>query len=133
MISAKRPASSSKTTRTSLSPSVPSLATDLTEIYPITPQIRDNIALGDPAHFQDDDRVRRAAQLGGAETFIDRLSEGFDTYLERPVRDYFSGIPEGTTTLFGRNIDYSGVRGAGGMSAHSGPMLSGGQMQRLAV
>ncbi|KAH9855745.1 P-loop containing nucleoside triphosphate hydrolase protein [Lenzites betulinus] len=95
--------------------------------------IRDNIALGDPAHFQDDDRVRRAAQLGGAETFIDRLSEGFDTYLERPVRDYFSGIPEGTTTLFGRNIDYSGVRGAGGMSAHSGPMLSGGQMQRLAV
>ncbi|KAI0820613.1 P-loop containing nucleoside triphosphate hydrolase protein [Trametes gibbosa] len=95
--------------------------------------IRDNIALGDPAHFQDDDRVRRAAQLGGAEAFIERLPEGFDTYLERPVRDYFSGIPEGTTTLFGRSIDYSGVRGAGGMAARSGPTLSGGQMQRLAV
>ncbi|KAI0668740.1 P-loop containing nucleoside triphosphate hydrolase protein [Trametes maxima] len=95
--------------------------------------IRDNIALGDPTHFRDDARVRQAAQLGGAETFVDRLPEGFDTYLERPVRDYFSGIPEGTTTLFGRSIDYSGVRGAGGMSARSGPSLSGGQMQRLAV
>ncbi|KAL7285975.1 hypothetical protein ACG7TL_001090 [Trametes sanguinea] len=95
--------------------------------------IRDNIALGDPTHFGDDDRVRRAAQLGGAEEFIDRLPDGFDTYLERPVRDYFSGIPEGTTTLFGRNIDYSNVRGAGGMAARSGPSLSGGQMQRLAV
>ncbi|KAI8983177.1 P-loop containing nucleoside triphosphate hydrolase protein [Trametes punicea] len=95
--------------------------------------IRDNIALGDPAHFGDDDRVRRAAQLGGAEEFIERLPEGFDTYLERPVSDYFSGIPEGTTTLFGRSIDYAGVRGAGGMGAGSGPSLSGGQMQRLAV
>ncbi|KAI0656859.1 P-loop containing nucleoside triphosphate hydrolase protein [Cubamyces menziesii] len=95
--------------------------------------IRDNIALGDPAHFADDDRVRRAAELGGAAEFIERLPDGFDAYLERPVRDYFSGIPEGTTTLFGRAIDYSGVRGAGGMSARSGPSLSGGQMQRLAV
>ncbi|CDO69837.1 hypothetical protein BN946_scf184803.g35 [Trametes cinnabarina] len=95
--------------------------------------IRDNIALGDPAHFWDDEHVRRAARLGGAEEFIDRLPEGFDTYLERPVSDYFSGMPEGTKTLFGRPIDYSGVRGAGRMSAHSGPSLSGGQMQRLAV
>ncbi len=43
-------------------------------------------------------------------------------------------MPEGTKTLFGRNIDYSYVRGAGGMASRSaGPTLSGGQMQRLAV
>ncbi|KAI0770932.1 P-loop containing nucleoside triphosphate hydrolase protein [Trametes elegans] len=95
--------------------------------------IRDNIALGDPAHFRDDARVQQAAALGGAADFIARLPDGLETYLERPVRDYFSGIPEGTTTLFGRSIDYSGVRGAGGMAARSGPPLSGGQMQRLAV
>ena len=50
------------------------------------------------------------------------------------MRDYFSGMPEGTKTLFGRNIDYATVRGAGGMASRSGgPTLSGGQMQRLAV
>ncbi|OBZ79057.1 hypothetical protein A0H81_00110 [Grifola frondosa] len=56
--------------------------------------IRDNIALGDPSNFRDDERVHKAAKLGGAEEFIERLSEGFDTYLERPVRDYYAGLPE---------------------------------------
>ena len=44
-------------------------------------------------------------------------------------------MPEGTTTLFGRPIDYAGVRGAAGMGGmgSGGPALSGGQMQRLAV
>ncbi|KAI0757800.1 P-loop containing nucleoside triphosphate hydrolase protein [Daedaleopsis nitida] len=96
--------------------------------------IRDNIALGDPANFRNDEHVRAAAQLGGATEFVEKLPEQFETYLDRPVRDYFSGMPEGTTTLFGRTIDYSHVRGAGGMASRSGgPTLSGGQMQRLAV
>ena len=79
--------------------------------------------------------MEAAARLGGASSFIAKLPEGYDTYLDRPVHDYFSGIPEGTKTLFGRTVDYAAVRSAGGMPARSagGPTLSGGQMQRLAV
>ncbi|KAH9930399.1 P-loop containing nucleoside triphosphate hydrolase protein [Epithele typhae] len=96
--------------------------------------IRDNVALGDPTNFRNDERVTAALELGGASTFVARLPDGADTYLDRPVRDYFAGMPQGTTSLFGRPIDYSGVRSAGGMAARQGgPALSGGQMQRLAV
>ncbi|KAI6133883.1 P-loop containing nucleoside triphosphate hydrolase protein [Pisolithus croceorrhizus] len=94
--------------------------------------IKDNIALGNPDISYDDDKVREAARLGGAEGFIDKLPDGFHTYLNRPVRDYYSALPEGTTTLFGRQVDYSKVRGAGRMHT-SETSLSGGQMQRLAV
>ncbi|KAH9164213.1 HlyB/MsbA family ABC transporter [Lactarius sanguifluus] len=41
--------------------------------------VRENIALGDPSRAHDD------------------AANGFDTYLERPVRDIYSGIPDGTT------------------------------------
>ena len=96
--------------------------------------IRDNIALGDPDRFHDDARVRAAARPGGAAEFVESLPDRYETYLDRPVRDYFSGMPEGTRTLFGRQIDFAGVRGAGGMASRTGgPALSGGQMQRLAV
>ena len=61
------------------------------------------------------------------------MPEGFDTYLNRPVQDYYSSLPEGTKTLFGRPVDYSSLRAAAGMGPTSGAMLSGGQMQRLAV
>ena len=81
----------------------------------------------------DEDHIRLAARLGGAEEFIEQLPEGFDTYLDRPVRDYYAGLPEGTKTLFGRNVDYSAIRSAGGMKSSSVSALSGGQMQRLAV
>ena len=79
--------------------------------------------------------MRLAARLGGAEEFIKKLPEGLDTYLDRPVRDHYSGLPEGTKTLFGREVSYSAVRDAGGMKASGGGagQLSGGQMQRLAV
>lgn len=96
-------------------------------------KIRDNIGLGDPAHADDDERINLAAKLGGSEEFIDRLPDGLDTYLVRPVADEYSGLPEGTTTLFGRSVDYSAVRNHGGMSSGSSIGLSGGQMQRLAV
>ncbi|KAG1777296.1 P-loop containing nucleoside triphosphate hydrolase protein [Suillus placidus] len=95
--------------------------------------ISENIGLGNPALAHDYDKVREAARLGGAEHFIDELPDGFDTYLDRPVKDYYAGLPEGTTTLFGRSVDYSRVRGVGGLRASEASSLSGGQMQRLAV
>ncbi|KAG8220222.1 P-loop containing nucleoside triphosphate hydrolase protein [Butyriboletus roseoflavus] len=95
--------------------------------------IKENITLGNPDLAPDDDKIREAARLGGAEVFVDKLPEGFDTYLDRPVRDYYSSLPEGTTMLFGRKVDYNRVRGAGAMRATNTSTLSGGQMQRLAV
>ncbi|KAG2364745.1 hypothetical protein BDR07DRAFT_1450146 [Suillus spraguei] len=95
--------------------------------------ISENIGLGNPALAHDYDKIREAAHLGGAEHFIDELTDGFDTYLDRPVKDYYSGLPEGTTTLFGRSVDYSRVRGVGGLRLSEASSLSGGQMQRLAV
>lgn len=98
------------------------------------PQIGDNIALGSPQYAHDSDKVREAARLGGAENFVDKLPEGFDTYLDRPVRDYYSGIPDGTKSLFGRPVDFAAVGQAmGGMRSSDSAHLSGGQMQRLAV
>ncbi|KAI0321903.1 HlyB/MsbA family ABC transporter [Amylostereum chailletii] len=99
--------------------------------------IRDNIALGDPDTAHDTARVVEAARLGGATTIIERLPNGLDTYLERPVRDLYSGLPEGTQTLFGRTVSHAGVRhamgGGGGGAGGNNMGLSGGQMQRLAV
>ena len=95
-------------------------------------QIRDNISVGDPPHSSDFSRVKQAAELGGADAFIERLPNKYDTYLERPVMDHYSSLPEGITTDSGRTIDYSGVRDAGGIS-HSIMGLSGGQMQRIAL
>lgn len=103
----------------------------MTTLYPL--QIKENIALGNPDLALDDDKVREAARLGGAEGFVDKLPEGFETYLDRPVRDYYSPLPEGTTMLFGRKVDYKRIRGAGAMRATDKSALSGGQMQRLAV
>lgn len=77
--------------------------------------------------------MRRAARLGGAEAFIEKLPDGLDTYLDRPVKDLYAGLPEGTTTLFGRKVDYGALRDAGGMKATNSSTLSGGQLQRLAV
>ncbi|KAJ3494656.1 hypothetical protein NLJ89_g10762 [Agrocybe chaxingu] len=73
-------------------------------LFPLS--IRDNIALGDPEHVDDLDKIRRAAELGGADGLVERLPDKYDTYLERPVRDYYSTLPEGMTDLFGRPVDY---------------------------
>ncbi|KAG6874168.1 hypothetical protein C0995_005586 [Termitomyces sp. Mi166 len=95
--------------------------------------IKENIGLGDPENAVDEDKIRQAAHLGGADGFIERLPDGFDTYLERPVRDYYSALPEGTTSLFGRPVDYGRIRNVGKMEASSSKSLSGGQMQRIAL
>ncbi|KAK7064847.1 ABC transporter related protein [Favolaschia claudopus] len=94
--------------------------------------IKDNIALGDPDTAHDDSKIREAATLGGATDFIERLDDGFDTYLTRPVDDVYSSLPQGTKTLFGRSVQYGGLRGAAGMASHA-QGLSGGQMQRIAL
>ncbi|TBU55005.1 HlyB/MsbA family ABC transporter [Dichomitus squalens] len=96
--------------------------------------IRDNIALGDPSKADDAEHVRLAARLGGAERFVEKLPDGFDTYLLRPAPDYVSGPPEGNKTLSGKPFDVCAVRAAAGIKASITPSeLSGGQMQRLAV
>ena len=81
--------------------------------------------------MHDDTAIERAAHLGGASELIAKLPEGFDTYLERPVRDLFSGLPDETRDLFGRKVDGGRLRRYVDTPADHG--LSGGQMQRLAV
>ena len=76
--------------------------------------------------MHDDAAIERAARLGGAAEFIAQLPNGLDTYLERPVRDLFSGPHNGTTNLnkwrMRRYVDTP--------TDHD---LSGGQLQRLAI
>ena len=96
-------------------------------------QIKDNIGLGDPRNAHDENKVREAARLGGAEEFINKMNEGFNTYLERPIRDYWS-IPSGAKTSSGVNLDLDLFREAVGRVGNEDEVrLSGGQMQRLAV
>lgn len=95
--------------------------------------IHDNISLGCPPHAHDRSKVEQAARLGGADSFLSSLPDGLDTYLDRPVNDIYAGIPEGTKTLFGRNVNYKGIRGAGRMTTSAKSSLSGGQMQRIAL
>ncbi|KAF7306320.1 ABC transporter related protein [Mycena indigotica] len=105
--------------------------------------IKDNIALGDPAAFAElstpgpktdhlKSRIHEAAQLGGADGFIEKMDEKYDTFLERPIEDLYSTLPSGTKTLFGRSVEYRGLRSAGNMNTHA-MGLSGGQMQRIAL
>ncbi|TFK85028.1 P-loop containing nucleoside triphosphate hydrolase protein [Polyporus arcularius HHB13444] len=100
-------------------------------IFPLS--IRDNIAMGDPATSYDDERVRLAARLAGAETFVDKLPEGFNTYLDSPVSAEYSSTSEGDTLLTGRKVNYDALRAAAGVKSTEATALSGGQQQRLAV
>jgi len=94
--------------------------------------IRENIGLGNPALAHDDDKIREAARLGGAEEFIDELLDGFNSYLDHPVRNHYPPLVEGTMMASGRRADFSAVKEAGGLHSNY-PDLSGGQWQRLAV
>jgi ABC-type multidrug transport system fused ATPase/permease subunit len=93
-------------------------------------QIQDNIGLGGPENAMDTEKIRQAAKLGGAEDFIDRLPGAFETYLERPVHDQSSGLPSGTTTIFGKPVEQGRI--LSGMDSYN-QSLSGGQMQRIAL
>ena len=61
------------------------------------------------------------------------MAAGFDTYLDRPVRDIWN-IPNSAKTKSGRKLDSDLVREAiGGIGKKDSIRLSGGQLQRLAV
>ncbi|KAG1825438.1 P-loop containing nucleoside triphosphate hydrolase protein [Suillus subaureus] len=92
--------------------------------------IHENIGLGNPALAHDDDKIREAARLGGAEDFIDELPDGFNAYVRRPAGDIYPDFP---WTPSGQPIDFSLVRSVGGIHVPRDLSLSGGQMQRLAV
>ena len=94
-------------------------------------QVRENIALGDPTHAHDDAAVEKAVRLGGATELIARLPNGLDTYLERPVRDLYQGLPDGASIFGGGKIDNDHLRGI--MGTPTDQALSGGEMQKLAV
>jgi ABC-type multidrug transport system fused ATPase/permease subunit len=68
--------------------------------------------------------------MGGASEVIARLSDGFDTYLERPVQDLYDGLPDGAS-VFGGKVDNGYLRGI--MDTPTNKSLSGGEMQRVAV
>ncbi|KAH9950851.1 hypothetical protein B0H21DRAFT_706127 [Amylocystis lapponica] len=53
----------------------------------------------------NEEHVHRAAHLDGTEVFIERLPNGFATYLDLPCMCDYAGIPEGTQTLFKHNVD----------------------------
>ncbi|KXN84813.1 Putative multidrug export ATP-binding/permease protein YgaD [Leucoagaricus sp. SymC.cos] len=98
--------------------------------------IADNIGLGAPItpHASNMEYIQEAAKLGGASTFVEKLPEQYQTYLERPVRDYYSGLPEGMTSMFGRVVDYGVVKHAVQENAGGpGRGISGGQAQRVAL
>ena len=84
--------------------------------------------MGDPQHAHDEDRIRQAAELGGALDVIINLRDGFDTFLTRPVEDLYGGGPQ---NLSREPIDFSGLTKE--MGTMRDVELSGGQMQKLAV
>ncbi|KAJ3861659.1 hypothetical protein EV359DRAFT_84109 [Lentinula novae-zelandiae] len=84
-------------------------------------------------HPEDIDRIWQAATLGGASEFIEHPEDGYDTYLDRPVRDHYSGLRDGTIDLFGRAVNFEKIRSMGGMKSNESTALSGGQMQRIAL
>ncbi|KAG2157762.1 P-loop containing nucleoside triphosphate hydrolase protein [Suillus bovinus] len=88
--------------------------------------MRDNIGLGNPDLAHDDDKIREAARLGGAEDFIDEFPDGFDTYLSHPVYDYISA------TRFEGPMRW-GFSDAVPVSKTPYLEISRGQAQRLAI
>ena len=87
--------------------------------------------MGNPRRARDNAAIEEAARMGGASELIGRLPDGFDTYLERPVRDEYHGLPDKTRVTFSRKV----VEGPEGYKVEdsTNQELSGGQMQRLAV
>ena len=79
--------------------------------------------------------MRLAARLGGAEAFVEKLPQGYDTFIYKPAVTTGYGPLSGTKTRSGKPFDMDLVReGAGlGNFRRGWIQLSGGQMQRLAV
>lgn len=50
-------------------------------------KFRENIGVGSVAHLEDDDRITRATEQGGAEAVLAKLTDGIDTQLGRWFND----------------------------------------------
>jgi hypothetical protein len=70
--------------------------------------------------------------MGGCSDIIDRLPKGIDSFLTMPITNWFSRIPQGTTSLFGSKDLHRFSRLQGGDSIEENK-LSGGEQQRLAL
>jgi ABC-type multidrug transport system fused ATPase/permease subunit len=92
----------------------------LKKFYERVNQISENIGLGDPVNEDNEDQIRAAAKLSGAEEFVDQLADGFRTYLEHPVQSYYSP-----------HLNH--LRDMGHLTDSTPISLSGGQMQKLAL
>ena len=94
----------------------------------VSAKIKDNIAFGNPKHATDEKLISEAARLGGADSVIKRLSDGWDTYLSRPdsVHDVIRIQRDDENGSVGRALrELTGTQPPQG--------LSGGQEQRIAV
>lgn len=94
----------------------------------VSAQIKDNIAVGNPKHATDEKLISEAARLGGADSVIKRLSDGWDTYHSRPdsVHDVIRVQHDDENGSVGRALrELTGTQPPQG--------LSGGQEQRIAV
>jgi len=90
--------------------------------------LSENIGYGDPAAFNDTDKIHRAAELGGALEFIEKLPHKFDSFVIRPYTDYSSSEPSRESAYAGKRFDFSKLNLNG--PSHD---LSGGQKQRIAL
>ncbi|KAJ7583265.1 P-loop containing nucleoside triphosphate hydrolase protein [Mycena floridula] len=97
--------------------------------FPLT--IRDNIALGDPDNFDNDDNILQAVKLGGAEDFISKLPDGLETCLKQPflAADVYS--PPSRFKDVSRHHKH--IQAVGKMSPVESVPASGGQLQRIAL
>lgn len=94
-------------------------------------KIAEDIGMGDTEHKHDQERIERAAELGGASEVINKLPKKYDTYLSTSVLNHYCKLPKGTTTLFGvKDISDTDTTFGSSGEKHS---LSGGEYQRLAL
>ena len=54
----------------------------------ISAKIKDNIAFSNPMYATDEKLISEAVRLGGADSMIKCLSDGWDTYLSHPDSVY---------------------------------------------
>ncbi|KAJ7675676.1 P-loop containing nucleoside triphosphate hydrolase protein [Mycena polygramma] len=82
-------------------------------LYPLS--LAENIGLGDPNQFSDMDAIVGAAQKGGANGFVSKLTQGFSTVLDPKIVQYAVHVEASDKTplakeaeKFGKTIDISG-------------------------
>ena len=89
--------------------------------YPLS--VSENIGLGDPKNWRNEERIRQAAELAGAKDIIEELPAGYATNL----------MPEMTTIVSWKPIEGTEVEKL--KKEHEKPpaKFSGGQWQRMAL